>query len=136
LAPCHADIGPQGQGQAAPPAQPESQTPVRHPDFDWRTTRRASGGSPIFIAPYQATIVPSRFSPTRPVSSDDSGRQLRISLQDAIDLALQKQSGTSRSQRYKTPWLAEANILRTMGRRVSRTLTALGNIPAQNFDPW
>jgi outer membrane protein TolC len=60
--------------------------------------------------------------------------KLRISLQDAIDLALQNNLDIA-IQRY-TPWFAEANILRTMGGGASRgTLTALGNIPAQNFDP-
>jgi outer membrane protein TolC len=60
--------------------------------------------------------------------------KLRISLQDAIDLALQNNLDIA-IQRY-TPWFAEANILRTMGGGASRgSLTAIGNIPAQNFDP-
>ena len=61
--------------------------------------------------------------------------KLRISLQDAIDLALQNNLDIS-IQRY-TPWLAEANILRTMsgGAPTSATINALGTIPAQNFDP-
>jgi len=60
--------------------------------------------------------------------------KLRISLQDAIDMALENNLDIT-IQRY-SPWLAEANVLRTLGGGVSRgSLNVLGNIPAQNFDP-
>ncbi len=61
--------------------------------------------------------------------------KLSISLQDAIDLALQNNLDIS-IERY-VPWMAEANILRTLsgGAPTSGTVGALGTIPALNFDP-
>ena len=58
-----------------------------------------------------------------------------ISLQDAVDLALQNNLAIV-IERY-TPWLAEASILRTLsgGAPTSGPVGALGTIPAQNFDP-
>jgi len=61
--------------------------------------------------------------------------KLRINLQDAIDLALQNNLDIA-IQRY-TPWLAEANILRTLSGSPSGggTISSLASIPSLSFDP-
>src|SRR5882672_2510652 len=135
LAPVTPAFAQQGQGQAAPPAQPESQTPVRTIQISTENYTNGKRLFPNIIAPYKPTIVPEPVLTNAPrIEQMIQDGKLRISLQDAIDLALQNNLDIA-IQRY-TPWLAEANILRTMGGGASRgTLTALGNIPSQNFDP-
>src|SRR5882762_1475307 len=125
----------QGQEQAAPPAQPVSQAPVRTIQISTENYTNGKRWFPNVIAPYKPTIVPEPVLTNAPrIEQMIQDGKLRISLQDAIDLALQNNLDIA-IQRY-TPWLAEANILRTMGGGASRgTLSALGNIPAQNFDP-
>jgi outer membrane protein TolC len=65
--------------------------------------------------------------------------KMELSLQDAIALALENNLDIS-VQRY-TPWIAETDVLRTMGGGAARGLTGtgtasiLGAIPSQNFDP-
>ena len=120
----------QGLGQAAPPAQPESQTPVRTIQISTENYTNGKRWLPNIIAPYKPTIVPEPVLTNAPrIEQMIQDGKLRISLQDAIDLALQNNLDIA-IQRY-TPWLAEANILRTMGGGASRgTLSALGNIPS------
>ncbi len=90
---------------------------------------------PNFIAPYSPTRVPEPVLVNSPgIEQMIKDGKLRISLEDAIDLALQNNLDIA-IQRY-VPWLAEANLLRTRGGGASRgTLAALGNIPSLNFDP-
>jgi len=135
LAPVTPGIAQQGQGQAAPPAQPESQVPVRTIQISTENYTNGKRWFPNIIAPYKLTTVPEPILTNAPrIEQMIQDGKLRISLQDAIDLALQNNLDIA-IQRY-TPWLAEANILRTMGGGASRgTLSALGNIPSQNFDP-
>src|SRR6267143_1284342 len=135
VAPVTPAFAQQGKGQAAPPAQPESQTPVRTIQISTENYTNGKRWFPNIIAPYKPTIVPEPVLTNAPrIEQMIQDGKLRISLQDAIDLALQNNLDIA-IQRY-TPWLAEANILRTMGGGASRgTLNALGNIPAQNFDP-
>jgi outer membrane protein len=135
LAPVTPAIAQQGQGQAAPPAQPESQAPVRTIHISTENYTNDKRWFPNIIAPYKPTTVPEPILTNAPrIEQMIQDGKLRISLQDAIDLALQNNLDIA-IQRY-TPWLAEANILRTMGGGASRgTLSALGNIPSQNFDP-
>jgi outer membrane protein TolC len=135
LAPVTPALAQQGQGQAAPPAQPESQTPVRTIQISTENYTNGKRWFPNIIAPYKPTMVPEPVLTNAPrIEQMIQDGKLRISLQDAIDLALQNNLDIA-IQRY-TPWLAEANILRTMGGGATRgTLSALGNIPAQNFDP-
>ena len=61
--------------------------------------------------------------------------KLSISLQDAVDLALQNNLAIV-IERY-TPWLAEASILHALsgGAPTSGPVSALGTIPALSFDP-
>src|ERR1700682_5419291 len=135
LAPVAPTFAQQGQGQAAPPADSQTQPPVRTIQVSNENYTHGKRWFPNIIAPYTPTIVPEPVLTNAPhIEQMIQDGKLRISLQDAIDLALQNNLDIA-IQRY-TPWLAEANILRTMGGGASRgNLTALGNIPAQNFDP-
>src|SRR6267154_4851041 len=135
LAPVTPAFAQQGQGQAAPPAQPESQTPVRTIQISTENYTNGKRWFPNVIAPYKPTIVPEPVLTNAPrIEQMIQDGKLRISLQDAIDLALQNNLDIA-IQRY-APWLAEANILRTLGGGISRgSLPVFGSIPAQNFDP-
>ena len=121
------------QGQPAPsqPVNPDRTIQVSNVDY--------THGKPWFpnvLAPYTPTTVPEPILTNAPhIEQMIQDGKLRISLQDAIDLALQNNLDIS-IQRY-VPWLAEANILRTLsgGAPSASTITPLGNIPAQNFDP-
>jgi len=65
--------------------------------------------------------------------------KLEISLQDAVELALENSLDIV-VQRYN-PWIADTDILRTLGGGAGRglsgtgTASVLGNIPSLNFDP-
>src|SRR5258708_2478807 len=135
FAPVAPTFAQQGEAQTAPPAQSQSQTPVRTIQVSNENYTNGNRWFPDIIAPYKPTTVPQPVLTNAPrIEQMIQDGKLRISLQDAIDLALQNNLDIA-IQRY-TPWLAEANILRTMGGGASRgTLSALGNIPAQNFDP-
>jgi outer membrane protein len=123
------------QGQSAPPAPSQSQTPARTIQLSNQDYTYGKRWFPNPFTPYKPTTVPEPILTNAPhIEQMIQDGKLRISLQDAIDLALQNNLDIA-IQRY-APWLAEANILRTMGGGASRgPLTALGNIPAQNFDP-
>ncbi len=90
---------------------------------------------PTILAPYTPAHVPEPvLTPAPRIEQMIQDGKLRISLQDAIDLALQDNLDIS-IQRY-APWIAEANILRTKGGGASRgSLSATGNIPQLSFDP-
>ncbi len=135
LAPVTPAFAQQGQGQAAPPAESQPQAPVRTIQISNENYANGKWWFPNVIAPYTPTIVPEPVLTNAPrIEQMIQDGKLRISLQDAIDLALQNNLDIA-IQRY-SPWLAEANILRTMGGGASRgTLSALGNIPSLNFDP-
>jgi outer membrane protein len=135
LAPVTPAFAQQGQEQAAPPAQSQSQTPVRTIQLSNEDYTNGRRWFPNIIEPYQPTMVPEPDLTNAPrIEQMIQDGKLRISLQDTIDLALQNNLDIA-IQRY-TPWFAEANILRTMGGGLSRgTLTSIGNIPSQNFDP-
>jgi outer membrane protein len=135
LAPVTPALAQQGQEQAAPPAQSQSQTPARTIQLSNENYTSGKRFFPNIIEPYKPTMVPEPNLTNAPrIEQMIQDGKLRISLQDAIDLALQNNLDIA-IQRF-TPWLAEANILRTMGGGASRgSLSAIGNIPAQNFDP-
>ena len=97
-----------------------------------------SGGKrwfPNVFAPYTPVTVPAPLLTNAPrIDQMIQDGKLRISLQDAIDLALENNLDIA-IQRYG-PWLAEANLLRTVGGGLSKgAFLALGNIPSLNFDP-
>src|SRR5713101_6165234 len=135
FAPVAPTFAQQGEAQTAPPAQSQSQTPVRTIQVSNENYTNGKLWFPDIIAPYTPTKVPQPVLTNAPrIEQMIQDGKLRISLQDAIDLALQNNLDIA-IQRY-APWLAEANILRTLGGGASRgALTALGNVPAQNFDP-
>jgi outer membrane protein len=136
LAPVGPAFAQQGQGQAAPPAQPEPQAPARTIQISNQYYANGKRWFPNILAPYQPTMVPEPILTNAPrIEQMIQDGKLRISLQDAIDLALQNNLDLT-IQRY-APWLAEANILRTLsgGAPTASTIAPLGAIPAQNFDP-
>jgi outer membrane protein len=126
----------QQQGQSAPAAQPQPQAPVRSIQLSNQDYTFGKAWFPHVFAPYTPTPVPEPVLINGPaIDQMIKNGKLTISLQDAIDLALQNNLDIS-IQRY-TPWLAEANILRTLSGSSSTggTISSLGTIPAQNFDP-
>ena len=124
----------QQQGDSTPPAQPQPQgRTIRISDQNY------SFGKPWFsniLAPYTQAVVPEPILTNAPrIEEMVKDGKLSISLQDAVDLALQNNLAIT-IERY-TPWLAEASILHTMsgGAPTSGTVSALGTIPALSFDP-
>jgi outer membrane protein len=139
LAPVAPTFAQQDQGQPTPaqaaPQQPPVQPPVRTIQVSNQNYTYGKRWFPNIIAPYTPTTVPEPVLINAPrIEQMIQDGKLRITLQDAIDLALQNNLDIA-IQRY-TPWLAEANILRTLGGGFSRgSLVSLGSIPAQTFDP-
>ena len=125
----------QGQNNSVPPAQPQPQAPDRTIHISNHDYTHGKRFFPNILAPYTPTPVPEPVLVNAPkIEQMIKDGKLSISLQDAIDLALQNNLDIT-IQRY-TPWLAEANILRTLsGAAGNGTLSSLGNIPALNFDP-
>ncbi len=126
----------QDQRQPAPAGQPQPQAPVRTIQVSNQNYTFGKGWLPNIISPYQPTAVPEPILTNAPrIEQMVKDGKLSLSLQDAIDLALENNLDLT-IQRY-TPWLAEANILRTMsgGAASGGTVSGIGSIPAQNFDP-
>jgi len=123
----------QGQDASTPPSQPQPR--VRTIQVSNENYTGGQRWFPNIIAPYTPSMVPEPVLVNSPgIEQMIQNGKLQISLQDAVDLALQNNLDIA-IQRY-TPWLAEANILRTEGGGASRgTLSALGNIASLNFDP-
>jgi outer membrane protein len=124
----------QQQGNSAPPAQPQpASRAIQVKDQDYTYGKR---WFPNIIAPYTQTAIPEPVLVNAPrIEQMVQNGKLSISLQDAVDLALQNNLAIV-IERY-VPWVAEANILRTMSGAApsSGTVGALGSIPALNFDP-
>jgi outer membrane protein TolC len=124
----------QQPGESTPPAQPQPQNrtiPISNQDYTY-----GKRWFPNIIDPYKPTAVPVPILTNAPrIEQLVKDNKLQISLQDAVDLALQNNLAIV-IERY-TPWIAEANILRTLSGAspTSGTVTALGTIPALNFDP-
>ena len=126
----------QQEGQPTPAAQAQPQAPVRTIQMSNEEYSFGKRWFPDILAPYTPTPVPEPILTNGPrIDQMIKDGKLTISLQDAIDLALQNNLDIS-IQRY-IPWLAEANILRTRSGAASSggTIGSLGSIPAQNFDP-
>ena len=91
---------------------------------------------PNIIAPYTQTQVPEPVLTNAPrIEQMVQNGKLSISLQDAVDLALQNNLAIV-IERY-VPWIAEANVMRTLSGAApfGGTVTPLGNIPIVSFDP-
>ncbi len=128
----------QQQGDATPPAQPQPQPSPAGRNIVVSDQNYTYGKRwfPNIIAPYTAAVVPEPILTNAPkIEQMVKDGKLSISLQDAVDLALQNNLAIV-IERF-TPWIAEANILHTLsgGAPVSGTVNSLGTIPAQNFDP-
>ncbi len=124
----------QQQGQSAPPEQPQ---PVSHTiQMSNQNYTIGKRWFPNIIAPYTQTPIPEPILTNAPrIEEMVKDGKLNISLQDAVDLALQNNLAIV-IERY-TPWIAEANVLRTLSgaQPLSGTVQALGSIPSQSFDP-
>src|ERR1700687_3569103 len=136
LAPVAPTFAQQEQGQATPPSQSQSQAPVRTIQLSNQNYSYGKRWFPDIRAPYTQTAVPEPILTNAPrIEQMVQDGKLRISLQDAVDLALQNNLAIVIS-RY-TPWIAEASILHTLsgGTPSSGPVSALGTIPSLNFDP-
>ncbi len=124
----------QQQGESAPPVQP--QPPSRAIQESNQNYTYGKRWFPNILAPYTPKAVPEPILTNAPrIEQMVKDGKLTISLQDAVDLALQNNLAIV-IERY-VPWVAEANILRTLsgGAPSPGTVNALGSIPALNFDP-
>jgi outer membrane protein TolC len=139
---------PQGLAQEPaqnPPAQP-SATPAAAPvtpvslGLAKHNFSRAPRAFPMLINPYRPIKIeePTLTNSPRIDQLIHDGK-LEISLQDAVELALENSLDIV-VQRYN-PWIADTDILRTLGGGAGRglsgtgTASVLGNIPSLNFDP-
>ena len=120
------------QQSSAPEPQPAGRTiPLSTENYTY-----GKRWFPNIIAPYTQTLVPEPVLTNAPrIEQMVQNGKLTISLQDAVDLALQNNLAIV-IERY-VPWIAEANILRTLSGAppFSGTVNALGNIPIVSFDP-
>ncbi len=124
----------QQQSDSTPPAQPQPQSrtiPVSNQNYTF-----GKRWFPNILGPYTSTVVPEPVLTNAPtIEQMVKDGKLSISLQDAVDLALQNNLAIV-IQKY-TPWIAEANVLRTLSgaASLSGTVQGLGTIPALSFDP-
>src|ERR1700722_6525523 len=126
----------QQSGASAPPVQPQPQAGDRKilessPDYP-----KGKHRFPNIIPPYTPPVVPEPVLTNAPrIEQMVKDGKLSISLQDAVDLALQNNLAIV-VERY-VPWIAEANIMRTLSGSApfGGTVSPLGNIPIVSFDP-
>jgi outer membrane protein TolC len=133
LAP-EAPVFAQQQGESAPPAPPAPAG--RTIEVSNQNYTHGKRWFPNIIDPYTQTIAPAPILTNAPrIEQMVKDGKLSLSLQDAVDLALQNNLAIVIS-RY-TPWLAEASVLHTLsgGSPTSGPVSALGTIPALSFDP-
>jgi outer membrane protein len=124
----------QQPGESTPPAQPEPQSRVIQVSNQNYTFGKR--WFPDILGPYTPTVIPAPVLTNSPrIEELVKDGNLQISLQDAVDLALQNNLAIV-IERY-TPWVAEANILRTLSGAplLGGTVQALGTIPPMSFDP-
>jgi outer membrane protein len=119
---------------AAAPATPVSLGLAKH-DFS-----RAPRAFPTLINPYRPIKIEEPTLTNSPrIDQLVHDAKLEISLQDAVELALENSLDIV-VQRYN-PWIADTDIMRTLGGGAGRglsgtgTASVLGNIPSLNFDP-
>src|ERR1700722_20380493 len=131
-----APVSAQQQGDSTPPAQPQPQPQGRTIQVSDQNYSYGKRWFPDILAPYTPTVVPEPILMNAPrIEQMVKDGKLSISLQDAVDLALQNNLAIV-IERY-TPWLAEASILHALsgGAPTSGPVSALGTIPALSFDP-
>ncbi|MBZ5529003.1 MAG: TolC family protein [Acidobacteriia bacterium] len=149
--PAQAAQEPQNPPPAAPaqaatptPAQAAPAEPVRTTPLSLQLSKhnfsRGPRSFPNLIAPYRPVKLeaPDLANSKRIEQMVQDGK-LQITLQDVIELALENNLDIV-IQRYN-PWIADTDILRTLGGGTGRGLTGtgiattLGAIPPLNFDP-
>jgi outer membrane protein len=128
------------QAPPPPPAQPQpaqaAQPPARQIEISNQNFTFGKRWFPNILAPYTPTPVPEPVLTNAPrIEEMVKNGKLSISLQDAVDLALQNNLAIV-IERY-VPWLAEASILHTLsgGAPTGGAVGALGTIPVPSFDP-
>ena len=129
------------QGESAPPAQPQpapqpSTPPARQIQLSNQNFTYGKSWFPHVLSPYTPTSVPEPvLTNAATIEQMVKDGKLTISLQDAVDLALQNNLAIV-VERY-VPWMAEASILHTLsgGLPFPGPLQALGTIPVPTFDP-
>lgn len=137
VAPAFAQEG----GQNTPPSQKPAETP---PQLSLQLSKhnfsKAPRAFPNLINPYRPIRVEEPVLTNSPrLEQLIHDGKLQLSLQDAIELAMENNLDIV-VQRYN-PWIADTDILRTMGGGAGRglagtgTASSLGSIPALNFDP-
>jgi hypothetical protein len=134
LAPATPAFAQQQIGNSRPPAQPHPPgRTIQVNDQDYTYGKR---WFPTIVAPYKQTAVPEPILTNAPrIEQMVQDGTLRISLQDAADLALQNNLAIVISRYVR--WIAEANVLRTLSGAApySGAITPIGAIPTLNFDP-
>ena len=140
VAPVYGQSKPAGQTKGAQGAGPGSSSAgyppiMRGPDYS-----KGKSPFPNIFAPYSPISVQAPALTNSPrVDQLIQDGKMKLSLQDAIALALENNLDIV-VQRY-TPWIADTDILRTLGGGASRglagtgTASVLGAIPSQTFDP-
>lgn len=138
----------QQPAQSAPPAQapaPPVQTePARTTPLSLQLSKhnftRGPRSFPNLTSPYRSIKLEAPdLTNSRHIEQRVRDGKLQINLQDVIELALENNLDIV-VQRYN-PWIADTDILRTLGGGTGRgltgtgTATALGSIPPLNFDP-
>jgi outer membrane protein len=143
---------------AGPLPQAWAQEPAQNPPPQPAVTPKAAPATPISLGLAKHSYsrgpraFPTLIDPYKPIKIEEplltnSPRidqlihdgKLEISLQDAVELALENSLDIA-VQRYN-PWIADTDILRTLGGGAGRglsgtgTASVLGNIPSLNFDP-
>jgi len=124
---------PQAQAPAEPqpaPAAPAPQIPTRTITESSPNYTRGNSAFPNVLGPYSPARVPEPdLTNSDRLHSMIKDGQIQLSLQDAIELALENNLDIA-IQRYN-PWIAETNILKAKG----GANFALGSLPSVNFDP-
>ena len=140
VAPVYGQSKPAGQTKGTRGAGPGSSSTgypplMRGPDYS-----KGKSPFPNIFAPYSPISVQAPALTNSPrVDQLIQDGKMKLSLQDAIALALENNLDIA-VQRY-TPWIADTDILRTLGGGASRglagtgTASVLGAIPSQTFDP-
>jgi outer membrane protein len=133
----------------AAPAQQQNQQPAQTapqpmPPFHFSLAPDYSRPKPSFpnvFAPYSPFhIAPPQFTNSPHIEQLIHNGQLRISLQDAVELALENNINIA-VQRYY-PWIADTEILRAKGGGAIRGIPTVGtplptaSLPLYDFDPF
>jgi len=135
---------PPAQDAAPAPAQTAPAQPARTTPLSLQLSKhnfsRAPRALPLLYKPYlPIKLEATEFTNSLRIDQMVHDGKLALGLQDVIELALENNLDIV-IQRYN-PWIADTDILRTLGGGTGRGLTGtgtastLGSIPPLNFDP-